>query len=177
MMNRFAAIFIAGLVAMTAGAPAIAEELFLRVIAPHDEPDGYCLDIAGHRDNVQPQRPLQVHTCKYGIWNLDGIFETTALADGALRMPHFDLCVEAAEASVGADLMLASCDAAGLQDWRQLESGEIVLASQADLCVTIRDAPGQSAGPVYIRNTVSLDLCTTEGADRQRWTFKAPTQP
>ncbi len=172
---RHALFLIVGILGIASGNAAAAEELFLRVIAPHDEPSGYCLDIRGHRDGVRLQSPLQVHTCKNGMWNLDGIFDTGALAEaGALRMPHFDLCVEAAGASRGADLMLASCEAADLQEWRQLQTGEIVLASNPRLCITMKDGPGQSAGFRFVRNDVALDRCTPGAAGRQRWTFVAP---
>ncbi len=174
MSFRYAIFLITGLFLIAAGTSSAADELFLRVIAPHDEPRGYCLDIRGHRDGVRLQSPLQVHTCKNGMWNLDGIFDTGALGRGALHMPHFDLCVEAATASTGADLMLASCDAAGLQEWRQLPAGEIVLASNPDLCITMKDGPGQAAGARFVRNDVALDHCTQAAAGRQRWTFKAP---
>lgn len=172
---RHALFLIVGILGIASGNAAAAEELFLRVIAPHDEPSGYCLDIRGHRDGVRLQSPLQVHTCKNGMWNLDGIFDTGALAEaGALRMPHFELCVEAAGASRGADLMLASCEAADLQEWRQLQTGEIVLASDPRLCITMKDGPGQSAGFRFVRNDVALDRCTPGAAGRQRWTFVAP---
>ena len=175
MIFRYATFLIAALFLISAGMPSAADELFLRVIAPHGEPSGYCLDIRGHRNGVRLQSPLQVHTCKNGMWNLDGIFDTAALAErGALHMPHFDLCVEATTDSTGADLMLAPCKLEGLQEWRQLQTGEIVLLSNPALCITMKDGPGQSAGARFVRNDVALDLCTSAAAGRQRWTFKAP---
>ncbi len=121
------------------------------------------------------QSPLQVHTCKNGMWNLDGIFDSSALEErGALRMPHFKLCVEATVGGTGADLILASCEASGLQQWGQLETGEIVLASDPGLCITMRAGPGLSAGPRFVRNDVALDRCGPAAAERQRWTFEAP---
>ena len=175
MIFRCAIFFITGLFLIATAGSSKADELFLRVVAPHDEPRGYCLDIRGHRDGVRLQSPLQVHTCKNGMWNLDGIFDSNALEErGALRMPHFDLCVEATAAGTGADLMLASCEGSGLQEWRQLETGEIVLVSDPGLCITMRDGPGLSAGPRFVRNDVALDRCGQAAADRQRWTFEAP---
>ncbi len=174
MIFRCAIFLFTGLFLIATAGSSKADELFLRVVAPHDEPRGYCLDIRGHRDGVRLQSPIQVHTCKNGMWNLDGIFDTAALERGALHMPHFDLCVEAATASAGADLMLASCEAAGLQEWRQLQTGEIVLASNPHLCITMKDGPGQAAGIRFVRNDVALDRCTKAAASRQRWTFKAP---
>lgn len=175
MIFRYAAFLIIGLSLIATGRSSVADELFLRVVAPHDEPSGYCLDIRGHRDGVRLQSPLQVHTCKNGMWNLDGIFETAALVErGALHMPHFDLCVEATKDSRGADLLLASCKEKALQEWKQLQTGKIVLASSPELCITMKDGPGQSAGARFVRNDVGLDRCAQSAAGRQRWMFQAP---
>ena len=174
-MIRYATFLIISLFLVATGRSSAADELFLRVIAPQDEPSGYCLDIRGHRDGVRLQSPLQVHTCKNGMWNLDGIFDTAALVErGVLRMPHFDLCVEATTDNRGANLMLASCKEEGLQKWRQLQTGEIVLASNPGLCITMNNGPGQSAGARFVRNDVALDRCTQAAAGRQRWAFQTP---
>ncbi len=71
---------------------------FLRVIAPLDEARGYCLDIPGHMAGVQIESPLHVHTCKHGIWNQDGRFDVSALGNGVIRMPHYELCLQAENA-------------------------------------------------------------------------------
>jgi hypothetical protein len=71
------------------------EGVFLRVIAALDEARGYCLDIPGHLNSVRIDSPLQVHTCKQGIWNQDGRFELAGLGNGVIRMPHYDLCLQA----------------------------------------------------------------------------------
>ncbi len=62
MIFRYATFLITGLFLIASGSPSLADELFLRVIAPHDEPRGYCLDIRGHRDGVRLQSKLKVHT-------------------------------------------------------------------------------------------------------------------
>jgi hypothetical protein len=152
----------------------MADELFLSIAAPHDEPDGFCLDIRGHLNNVQLDRSLQVHTCKHDIWNLDGIFDTAALQSGALRMPEYDLCVEAGSAATAAELVLRPCDGSALQSWRFAANGEISLAGEPDLCITIAPAPSRSAGPVFIARNVGMEPCAPDAADRQRWIFQAP---
>lgn len=168
------ALASAGLLMLVTGAAAVADELFLRVEAAHDEPDGFCLDIVGHLNGVQLQRPLQVHTCKHGIWNRDGIFDVAALEGGALRMPEYDLCIEAASTGAGAELLLKNCNASDLQTWHRAPSGEIALGSAPELCVTIDPGPSRSAGPVYIARNVGLMPCAPDAADRQQWVFEAP---
>ena len=74
---------------------------FLRVIAPLDEARGYCLDIPGHMAGVQIESPLQVHTCKHGIWNHDGRFDVAVLRNGVIRMPDYELCLKAETLRLG----------------------------------------------------------------------------
>lgn len=151
-----------------------AEGVFLRVVAPLDEARGYCLDIPGHMAGVRLERPLQVHTCKHGIWNQDGRFDVVALRNGVLRMPHYDLCVQAANNSKGAKLLLTQCTQAELQTWTLQDSGEIALAA-SPLCISVEDGPGRDAGgPRYLMKGVGLDDCEQHSSDRQQWTTVIP---
>ncbi len=151
------------------------EGLFLRVIAPLDEARGYCLDIPGHMAGVQLRSPLHVHTCKHGIWNQDGRFDVSALENGALRMPHYELCLQAENASLGARLLLEECIEGELQAWTVKDSGEIALEAFPQMCITVEDAPGKDAsGPQYLMKGVGLDTCAQQAGDRQRWTTAVP---
>ena len=166
-------------------ASAIAQEVvtpvvqvngvFLRVIAPLDESRGYCLDIPGHMAGVRLDSPLQVHTCKHGIWNQDGRFDESALENGVLRMPHYDLCLQAANNSIGARLLLTECTRAELQTWTLQDSGEIVLEVYPQMCISVEEGLGRDAGgPQYLVNGVGLDTCAQLANDRQRWTTVIP---
>ncbi len=151
------------------------EGVFLRVIAPLDEARGYCLDIPGHLASVRIDSPLQVHTCKHGIWNQDGRFDMAALGNGVLRMPHYDLCLQADNASMGARLVLAECTEAQLQTWTLQDSGQIALEAFPHSCITVGEGPGRDAGgPRYRMNGVGLDTCAQQASDRQRWTTVIP---
>ena len=144
---------------------------FLRVIAPLDEARGYCLDIPGHMAGVQIERPLQVHTCKHEIWNQDGRFDVAALENGVIRMPHYELCLQAANTSIGAQLLLAECTEVELQIWTQQESSQIALEAFPQRCITVDEGPGRDAGgPRYLMKGVGLDACAQMASDRQRWT-------
>ena len=149
--------------------------VFLRVIAPLDEARGYCLDIPGHLASVQLDSPLHAHTCKHGIWNQDGRFDMAALRNGVLRMPHYDLCLQAENTSIGARLLLAECTEAELQTWRLQDSGQIALEAFPQRCITVEEGPGRDAGgPRYRMNGVGLDTCAQQASDRQRWTTVVP---
>ena len=151
------------------------EGVFLRVVAPLDEARGYCLDIPGHLSSVQLDSPLQVHTCKHGIWNQDGRFDMASLRNGVLRMPHYELCLQAESTSIGARLLLAECTEAELQTWTLRDSGQIALEASPQRCITVKDGPGRDAGgPRYRMNGVGLDTCAQQANDRQRWTTVIP---
>jgi hypothetical protein len=149
--------------------------VFLRVIAPLDEARGYCLDIPGHMSGVRLESPLHVHTCKHGIWNQDGRFDLAALGNGVIRMPHYELCLQAENASIGARLLLEQCTEAALQTWTVQDSGEIALEAFPRMCITIEDAAGRDAsGPQYLMKSVGLDTCAQQASDRQQWTTVIP---
>ncbi len=148
---------------------------FLRVIAPLDEARGYCLDIPGHLGCVQEESPLHVHTCKHGIWNQDGRFDVAALRNGVIRMPHYELCLQAENTSIGARLLLVACTEAELQTWTLQDSGEIALEAFPQMCITVAEGPGRGAGgPEYLMKGVGLDTCAQQASDRQRWTTVMP---
>ena len=151
------------------------EGVFLRVIAPLDEIRGYCLDIPGHLSSVQIESPLQVHTCKHGIWNQDGRFEAAILRIGVLRMPHYELCLEAENTSIGARLLLAECNETELQTWTFRDSGQIALEGFPQGCITVEEGPGRDAGgPRYLMKGVGLDTCAQQAINRQLWTTVKP---
>lgn len=157
-----------------ASGQAAADELFLRLQAPLDEPRGFCLDIPGHRGGVRLERPLHAHSCKHFIWHRDGIFDTASFERGALRMPEYDRCVEASSAGAGATVGLKDCNAAELQTWRRNASGEIVSGAAPGLCLTAGPGPSRPAGADHIVRTVRLTPCAAETAERQRWAFSRP---
>ena len=155
-------------------APAAAEERFLRLVAPLDEPRGFCLDIPGHRAGVRLERPLHAHSCKHRIWHRDGIFDTASFARGRLRMPEYELCVAAAAAEPGAAVGLKGCDDGPLQRWERGAAGEIMPGAATGLCLTIGPGPSRPAGADHIVRTIGLMPCAPESADRQRWAFSKP---
>ena len=159
-----------------AESPQVNDEgVFLRVLAPLDEARGYCLDIPGHRSSVQLESPLHVHTCKHGIWNQDGRFDITALENGVLHMPHYELCLQAENTAIGARLLLEECSQAEVQTWTLQDSGEIALEAFPQMCITVEGGPGRDAGgPQYLMKGVGLDTCAQRANDRQRWTTVTP---
>ena len=135
--------------------PVDHQGVFLRIIGPLDEERGYWLDFPGHRSGMRLETPMQALTRKHGIWNLDGRFDSAALVNGQVRMPEYELCLEADSASAGASRGLADCGDAETQTWMLQDSSEFALAASQQLCVTIEEGPGIDAGgPQYVRGAL-----------------------
>jgi hypothetical protein len=90
-------------------------------------------------------------------------------------MPEYDLCIHADSASVGGTLRLTECADIETRTWDVQESGEIALAADPQLCVTIDEGPGLNAGgQQYLRRSVGLETCAAQVSDRQRWMTATP---
>jgi hypothetical protein len=160
-------------VRLATGTPyAASPGSFLRITAALDEPRGYCLDVRGHKGSIDEAAPLQAHTCKREIWHDDELFDEKRLAAGSLYMPPFKRCVQADAAKVGASLRLASCGKAELQRWARGKAGEIVLAKDPKLCVTLDDGESRDAGgDDYRKRDVAIAACNRDHKARQVWSF------
>ena len=158
--------------------PAVsyADAGLLRTIQPLDEPRGYCVDIRGEGQTLQLDEPLQLHTCKYGAPLDDQRFERTA--DGAIRAPAYNRCLEAARLQAGAQLLVRPCASAPMQQWT-MAWGRLSPASRSDLCVTVAGEKGEPAGtpalisPVYHRRDAVLERCDAarEATQSFRWSL------
>ena len=62
---------------------------------PLDEPEFYCVDVAGFGNNLNLNSPLQAHTCKPGAD--DELFIFNRPAPGQFYMDAYDVCLEAEE--------------------------------------------------------------------------------
>lgn len=181
--NRFALLLLAALTGFAAGAHAqetsSADAVFIRGVAPLDEPRGLCLDIPGHRDRVDVTRDLVVHTCKRDIWNLDERFSESALRGGTLHMPAYDLCVSAGVGRSGGRVGLADCDGLAVQAWI-FSAGRLTPRQSPDLCLTIGPEPseltpgGRRLPSRYVARSLGLAPCSDAAAERQRWMLEKP---
>ena len=157
--------------------PVQAEQgWFLRTVADLGDERGLCFDLVGWTPtNINFEVPLISHTCKHGWWNHDGRFDRAALAEGRLEMPFFGRCLEVGAAGGRFGLFARPCDGGELQRFTHLESGQIVPATDPDLCVSVSDEPNRDAGgDEFVLNDLVLDECDEEAADRQRWAFTEP---
>lgn len=163
----------------TVSSPARTADVFLRIAATLDEPRGLCVDIPGHRDRVNTDAALVVHTCKWDIWNDDERFDSIRIVNGLLRMPAYDLCAGAASASGGAAIVLSKCEGTKLQIWTR-KDGLVRLSAHRQLCLTVGPEPseltpgGRRLESRHVARSLALDICRTEMRDRQTWRVVDP---
>ena len=125
----------------------VDEGLFVRTIAPLGDERGLCIDLPGWTPtNINFDAPVISHTCKHGWWNMDGRFDRTALDEGRLEMPYFERCMEAASPTLGSRFFAKACTDEPMQRFTHLETGQIVLASNPELCMSVPDEPHRDAG-------------------------------
>ena len=165
--------------AATAEAANVAdpeEWWFVRTIAPLGDERGLCIDLPGWTPtNINFDAPVHSHTCKHGWWNMDGRFDRAALGDGRLEMPFFERCLEASFGEPGSPFFARSCDGGHLQLFTHLETGQIVLTGDPNLCLSVADGPHRDAGgDDFWMNGLVLDVCGEQDSDRQRWAVTEP---
>ncbi len=159
---------------ITFSAPIFANEnKFIRLIAPLDEPRGLCIDIRGHRDRVKVNRPLVLHTCKSGIWNLDEQFDVNAFKMGLLKMPAYRVCAQRAHGKQNQSIILGSCGNRSAL-W-VFKDHRLKLAEQPKLCLTAGPGPsqltrgGKRLPSRHVNRLLLLLACKSELSERQKW--------
>ena len=174
-----AAVFVICAFAANPAQTTEKEVVFIKAFYPLDEPRFHCIDIPGHRDRVRTTAALVVHTCKEGIWNLDGQFDPAAVKKGMLRMPEYGLCVAASAAKDGAKLVLRKCDGTALQNWR-FENYRLRLKAHPDMCITIGTEPsrltrgGRRLPSRHMARSLALGTCSEDALERQLWRMEKP---
>ncbi len=174
-----AAVFVICAFAANPAQTTEKEVVFIKAFYPLDEPRFHCIDIPGHRDRVRTTAALVVHTCKEGIWNLDGQFDPAAVGKGMLRMPEYGLCVAAASAADGAKLTLKKCDGTAFQNWR-FENYRLRLKAHPDKCITIGPEPsrltrgGRRLPSRHLARSLALGTCSEDALERQLWRMERP---
>ncbi len=161
--------------------PGRGGEVFLKAFYALDEPRFHCVDIPGHRDRVNVNAALVVHTCKEGIWNLDERFDLSAISKGQLKMSEYGLCVSAGSPTDGAKLFLRKCGGSDLQYWNYTNY-RLRLKRHPDKCLTIGPEPSKLTGGgrrLPSRNmarSLMLSACSKEAFQRQLWRMEPPLQ-
>ena len=132
---------------------------YLRLRDNLDDPQGYCVDVAGFGANIRLDAPLQAHTCKGGA--ADQLFEMEKRRGGAVRLSAYSRCLTATASTPGSTLVLASCgEALSTQSFAWLHGEHLALSDvdapdRGDLCIAVAAGTGEPAGG---RNHLRRDL-------------------
>ena len=126
MVSKLAAVF--GLLLLSHASLAQDDAAvgdFVRLVDALDEPEFYCLDLAGWGDHLQLEDPLQTHTCK----NCGAGDQKFYFADGKLKVAGFDRCVQVAGSSgttlAGSAVIARTCSDNALQKLALDDDGRI----------------------------------------------------
>jgi len=133
--------------------------------------NGYCLDIAGGNESVDPANGLQAHTCYsyQGDLGTDQVFDSAEFANNTLYMPIYDVCAQVDSAAAGAAVSLATCDGSDAQQFDFADDGTIRPVADTTLCITAgaESRTGRS-GDHQIRD-LSLETCGDDSVSLQQW--------
>lgn len=136
---------------------------------PLDEPEFYCVDVAGFGANLNVNGPLQAHTCKPGAD--DEMFAFDRPSDGQLYLVEHDRCVEAE----GTSLYVRPCSESPLQRFAYGEGGTLE-TGEAGLCLAVAGGGGEPAGGrSHVRRDLLLRPCSEVEPALSRWVFPGPS--
>ena len=162
-------LMVVGLLACAADPSPVATDTpipaaagLLRLAGNLDDPQGYCVDVAGFGANIRLDAPLQAHTCKPG--SDDQMFTPIAFADGAgIRLVEYERCLATAMAESGAGINVVGCDAGTVNQRFSLDDeGRVQLVSSdgPGLCLGIAAGMGEPAGGRdHLRRDLVLYYC------------------
>ncbi|WP_372882323.1 RICIN domain-containing protein [Psychromonas sp.] len=166
-MNKFFYAILASLL-MTTSAYS-ADTFMLKLADQLDEPEFYCLDVAGWGDHLKIDDPVQVHTCKPDSPDQEFVVEGSTL-----KMPEYNRCLTVSAsgnmALPGSALMLRECDGGTMQNLKILSSGQIML-NNSNLCLAAGSTSLEASGPSHMWRVASLQPC--ESTDKKFTTWKA----
>ena len=142
----------------------------IKLTDPLDEPEYYCVDIPGFKQNLQLDRALMAHTCKPGAD--DETYTINYPSAGQMYMEAYDRCVEAESATDGAQLFMKACSDSPLQRFIFSTEGKIILDSKGSEKFCFYVAPGEgtpTGGPSHVRRDLILKKCSDAEPALSTW--------
>lgn len=132
---------------------------------PLDEPEFYCVDVAGFGANLNLNSPLQAHTCKPGAD--DEMFEFNRPSRGQLYLVEHGLCVEAD----GGKAYVRQCSESPFQVFRYGEDRTLSIDDDGT-CLVVADGEGQPAGGrSHLRRDLQVISCDLADQSLSQWAF------
>ena len=141
-----------------------------------DEARGWCIDAAGHQQNVIMAGGVHGHTCySYeGQIAVDQGFSAEGIEEGYFRLVEFDHCMSMAINESGSWIALTPCDGRIEQQFEISDDGLIISRAAPDLCITLGldMVYGGGGDPIHKIRTATLDTCSEDKAIYQRWRYR-----
>ncbi len=142
----------------------IPAESLIRLRDALDEPEYYCIDVAGFGSSLDRSAPLQAHTCKPGAD--DELFTLNHPLQGQIYMDAYRLCVE----SDGDMLYVRDCSDSPNQRFLYTDDGAISLLGDESLCVAAAEGAGEPAGGrSHLRRDLLIRDCDQAEPSLSRW--------
>lgn len=130
----------------------------IRWVATLDEPEFYCLDLAGWGRHLQLDDPLQTHTCKLQ-GREDPLFK---FIDGRLTLAHFNRCLQVAGSSqttlAGSAILARDCSGHLLQRHTLDNEGRIRL-TDTEFCLVAGAESTEASGSSHFWRTLTVADC------------------
>lgn len=167
MHPKYLLTALAILLAQTLSAQQV-EGNFIRLVDALDEPEFYCLDLAGWGDHLQLDDPLQTHTCK-GRGGQDQMFH---FDDNRLKVSLYDRCVQVAGSSgetlAGSAVLARPCSDNPLQNLALNDAGQIQIGD-SDYCLGAGEESTEASGPSHMWRTLVAVNCDSAQAALATW--------
>ena len=157
------------LLSFTNNIVAEPDPVMIRLVDPLDEPEFYCVDIPGFRQNVQLQAPLMAHTMKR-FGSADEMWTMDYPSEGQIYAREYGLCIQAASAKQGATLLLKEPSDSPLQRFKFTKEGALVLVDHPGLGFAVAGGEGSKAGgPSHLRRDMRLGRLSDTDATLTSW--------
>lgn len=141
---------------------------FVRLVAPLDEPEFYCIDLAGWGDHLQLDDPLQTHTCKIK----GGGDQMFYFVGNRLKVAGFDRCVQLAGSGettlAGSAVLARPCSDNKLQELSMDDAG-LIHIGESQYCLGAGDESTEASGPSHMWRTLTAVDCASTPKDLKSW--------
>lgn len=135
--------------------------------------NGYCLDIVGGGQNIDPANGLQAHTCySYrGDPEADQAMDPDDIAKGQFRIAAYDVCTTLLSFEAGTKVDLRSCDGSETQAFNFTENGYISPKAAENMCLTVglETTFGRNGTSPHQIKSLTLELCDSSKTAYQEW--------
>ena len=155
----------------------------VRLLVELDESRGLCFDIAGFRENIDTDVPMQAHTCK-GNPNAreDEVFTMNTPNEGNLHNAAYDVCVDVIAIVERGSVFVRPCSDSATQKFVLTDDHELRPAGDSGLCIAASPTPSHPAvrtgrtpepGVTNVARAMSLAPCDEIEDALKHWYIEA----